>query len=396
MIKTPINSNLIRRINAVRVFHIIRTDPGISPRQISKVTGIDLATISIILNVLEQDGIVRRMTAAPTGRSGRPVSNLYINADSRVLAGISFETDKIQVVISTLAGERRGALQINGSIDSGRAVAAAKSGLIALLKQAGVKRKALVGIGIGAPALVALDGTVILAPNLGWHDFDLAGALAMIIGVPVHVENDTKAAAIAEHLFGGSQDVADFVYLTGRSGIGGGFYLGGNLYRGPHGLAGEIGHMKLVPFGRPCACGAFGCFEAYVSEHAILISLAELGESYASADDVRNAAVAGNATVRGVLDDAGIYFGLALANIATLLTPRRIVLGGSLATLGSFLLPASRATYEANALEVIRKNIEIVPSSLGEFAIPMGGIALALQHFLATPPAQIMTIPGLL
>ena len=396
MVKTPINSNLIRRINAARVFHNIRTDPGISPRQISKVTGIDLATISIILNVLEQDGIVRRTTAAPTGRSGRPVSNLYINADSRVLAGISFETDKIQVVISTLAGERRGALQINGSIDSGRAVAAAKSGLMALLKQAGVKRKALVGIGIGAPALVALDGTVILAPNLGWHDFDLAGALAMVIGVPVHVENDTKAAAIAEHLFGGSQDVADFVYLTGRSGIGGGFYLGGNLYRGPHGLAGEIGHMKLVPFGRPCACGAFGCFEAYVSEHAILTSLAELGESYASADDVRNAAVAGNATVRGVLDDAGIHFGLALANIATLLTPRRIVLGGSLATLGSFLLPASQATYEANALEVIRKNIEIVPSSLGEFAIPMGGIALALQHFLATPPAQIMTIPGLL
>lgn len=392
MVKTRINSNLIRRINAVRVFHNIRTDPGLSPQALSNVTGIDLATISIIVAALEADGIVRREIAARTGRSGRPTSNLFINADAGVLAGISFETDKIQIVIATLAGERLGALQITGSVESDRAVAAAKSGLLALLKQVGVKRKSLVGVGVGVPGLVALDGMLVLAPNLGWHDFDLAQILSAGIGVPVQVENDIKAAAMAEHLFGGSKDVADFVYIAGRSGIGGGLYLGGGLYRGPRGLAGEIGHMKLVPFGRPCACGAFGCFEAYVSERAIITRLAELGLHFTSADGVQAAAASGNAAVRGVLDDVGVHLGLGLASLANLLTPQRIVLGGSLASLASFLLPASKITYESNALAVIRRNVEIVTSPLGEFAIPMGGIALALQHFLAEPPAQIMTI----
>jgi predicted NBD/HSP70 family sugar kinase len=398
MTEKRFNSNLIRRINVVRVFHGIRAEPGISPQRLSKATGLDLATISIIINGLEQDLVVRREIGARTGRSGRPTSNLYINADAGVLAGVSFEADKILLVITTLTGVQRGAVQIEGSTDAAVAVAAAKSGLLNLLKQTGIKRKALVGVGVGVPGLVALDGRLVLAPNLGWQDFDLAGALTRALGgaVPVQVENDTKAAALAEHVFGSSRDVTDFVYLTGRSGVGAGLHLGGNLYRGPHGLAGEIGHMKLVPFGRPCNCGAFGCFEAYVSERAILTSLAALGRRYDSAESMRLAAETGDPLVRRVLDETGAHLGLGLSTLANLLAPQRIILGGSLATLASFLLPAAQAAYAANALEVIRQNVEIVISPLGAYAIPLGGTALALQHFLAEPSAQIIKMSGAL
>ncbi|OYV41017.1 MAG: sugar kinase [Acidocella sp. 20-61-6] len=373
---------MIRRINVARVFHAIRAAPGTSPQQLSKATRLDLATISIIVAGLERDGVVRREAGPRTGMSGRPTSALYVHGGTRALAGISFETDKIEILVTSLTGEVRGAVTLPGSLDPVRAADAAVQGLRGLLRRHRIARSALAGVGVGVPGLVGLDGTVVLAPNLDWHDIDLAQQLGAGIGAPVRVDNDTKAAATAEHLFGGKLQVADFAYLTGRSGIGGGLYLGGGLYRGPHGMAGELGHMKLVPRGRPCGCGGFGCFEAYVSEHAILTSLREHGREFADVEGVKRAAAAHDAVVVGVLTDAGNYLGLALANLANLLSPSRMVLGGSLATLAEFLLPASMPAYEANALAVVRRHVEITISELGERAVPLGGIALALEHFL--------------
>ncbi|WP_284259721.1 ROK family transcriptional regulator [Acidocella aquatica] len=387
MLTKKINSNTIRRINAARVFHGIHKQPGISPRGLSKITGIDLATISIILTTLEQDGVVLRRTEAPTGRSGRPNSTLFINEASGVLAGVAVEVEEIHIVLSSFSGARLGSLRVPGSLSQEAAAAAIKNGILALLRQVGIPRKRLAGVGVGVPGLVGLDGRIALAPALDWHDADLAGVLTAGLGVAVHLENDIKAAAIAEHIFGSCQHTADFVYVSGRSGVGGGLYLGGAIYRGPHGLAGEVGHMKLVPHGRSCACGAHGCFEAYVSEHAILKCLAEAGESARDIPSVRAAALEGNEVVLRTLEEAGRHLGLGLANLANLLAPSSIILGGGMAALAEFLLPACRPEFEANTLAEIRCAMTIALSALQEFAIPMGGIAIALQHFLEEPGA---------
>ena len=90
---------------------------------------------------------------------------------------------------------------------------------------------------MGVPGLVGGDGKLVLAPALSWHNIDFAGLLSMVLGAPVYLENDINAAAAAEHLFGGSQNVANFVYISGNSGLGGGGYLGGGIYRGPRGGA---------------------------------------------------------------------------------------------------------------------------------------------------------------
>ncbi len=380
-----INSNTIRRINAARVFHGIRTSPGISPQDLSKDTGIDLATISIILSTLEQDGLVVRTLRERTGRSGRPTSQLSINEKTGVLAGVAVEVEEIQIVLSSFAGTRLASLRVEGSLEQERAAAAIKSGVLALLKQAGYPRKALAGIGVGMPGLVGLDGKLALAPALGWHDVDFGGALSSSLNVPVQLENDTKAAAIAEHLFGSGVHDADFIYVFGRSGVGGGLYLGGNLYRGPHGMAGEVGHMKLVPNGRRCACGAFGCFEAYVSERAIFTSLREAKVKLANVEAVREAALRGAPKVLEVLAESGRHLGLGLASLANIFAPSSIILGGAMAVLADFLLPAARPVFEANTLQEICRDVAITVSTLGEFAIPMGGIAIALQQFLEEP-----------
>ncbi|MGC9271489.1 ROK family transcriptional regulator [Acidiphilium sp.] len=389
MTRTRVNSALIRRINTGRLFHIIRQNPGISQQVLSRESGIDPATISIIIGNLETAGIVRRATDAPTGRAGRPTVALSIDARAGFLAGIGIEPDVIRITLATIDGATCADLSVPGSADPAAACRAVGVGIAAALRGVKARRGALLGVGIAVPGLVSLDGQVVFAPNLGWRDLDVAAMLVPLLKCPIRLENDVKAAAIAEHLFGASRDITDFVYVMGRSGIGGGLYMMGEVYRGPHGLAGEIGHMKIVPGGRPCGCGGRGCFEAYASERAIRAELAARGQPVHDDIAILAAYRAGDAVVRAVVDEAGGYLGLGLANLINIISPRRIVLGGSLAALAPILLDQAMLSLRANALAAIMADVEVVVSVLGDEAAPMGGIALALQQFLDDPPVRL-------
>ncbi|MBW4036534.1 MAG: ROK family transcriptional regulator [Proteobacteria bacterium] len=389
MTRTRVNSALIRRINTGRLFHIIRQNPGISQQRLSIQSGIDPATISIIITNLETTGIVRRTTDAPTGRAGRPTVALNIDARAGFLAGIGIEPDAIRVTLATIDGMACADITVAGSTEPEAAALAAHEGVAAALRSVKARRGALLGVGIALPGLVSLEGRVVFAPNLGWRDLDIAAMLARHLKCPIRLENDVKAAAIAEHLFGASRDITDFVYIMGRSGIGGGLYMMGEVYRGPHGLAGEIGHMKMVPGGRACGCGARGCLEAYVSERAILAELAAKGHQARDVAGILRGFEQGDAIVRAVLGEAGYYLGLGLANLINIVSPRRIVLGGSLARLAPCLLPAALESLHANALAAIMRDVELVVSVLGDDAAPMGGVALALHQFLDDPPIKL-------
>lgn len=387
-----INSNTIRKINATRVFHAIRRHPGISPQALSASTEIDLATISIILATLEQDGLIIRSLQPRTGRSGRPSSLVSINEASGVLAGVGIDVDKIQIVLCSYAGTKLAQLTIPGSLHVQTVVDSITAAINSLLQQTNTPSSMLTGVGVGIAGLVGLDGRLALAPALGWHEIDLAERLTTTLGVPVHLENDIKAAATAESLFGNVTQVSDFIYLSGRSGLGGGFFLGGGLYRGPHGMAGEIGHMKLIPNGRLCTCGGHGCFETYASERAIFNSLREAGLNFSNLASVREAALNKNPGTLAVLAQSGQYLGLGLANLANIFAPNSIVLGSVLAVLADFLLPTARPVFEANTLKEIYRDIVLTISTLDDNATPMGGVAVALQCFLEEPPSGIIKL----
>lgn len=387
-----INSNTIRRINATRVFHAIRRAPGISPHDLSKTTGIDLATISIILSSLEQGRLIIRTLRPRTGKSGRPNSVLSINESAGVLAGVSVDIDKIQVVLCGYAGTILAQTTRPSSLDVGDVVEAVMATILSLLEQVGSTLDKLTGIGVGIAGLVGLDGHLALAPAFDWHDIDFGGILSSRLGVPVHLENDIKAAATAESLFGAKTIEQDFIYVSGRSGIGGSFYLNGGVYRGPHGMAGEVGHMKLVPDGRACTCGGRGCFETYVSEKAIFESLRVAGLQYSDLVALHAAALDKVPQVLAALKDAGQYLGLGLANLANIFAPSSIVLGGIFAVLADFLLPAARESFAANTLKEIHRDVTLNISALGDAATPMGGVAIALQDFLEEPPRGVINL----
>jgi predicted NBD/HSP70 family sugar kinase len=379
------NPALIRQLNVARVFHALRLHPGASQRELSGITSLDRATVSAVVAQLEGEGLVVRGSRRTAGRVGRPEVALSVAEDAGVLLGARLEPGSIRLIATSLVGRKRATLQLPSSTDPERAANLLVEGAARLLAEAGVDESAVRGIGVGVPALMQLDGTLRLAPNFGWREVQVKGFLDGRFAAPVQVDNDTNAAALAEKLFGSCQRVSDFVFVAGHSGVGGALYLGGRLYRGLHGFAGEIGHIKVVPGGRPCGCGAKGCLEAYLSEPNLLAQAVEAGVRVDDLGALRARADAGEPAAAAVLTRAGEYLGDVLAGVVNLLDPERIVLGGNLTTVGEPLLAAARGRLQENALEATASGCELTVSPLGLDAVTMGGVALALEGFLSLP-----------
>ncbi|WP_211103961.1 ROK family transcriptional regulator [Skermanella pratensis] len=384
-----VNSALIRQINLARVFHALREHPESSQRDLGKLTGLDKATVSTVVAQLQDLRLVERSEQSKARRVGRPETALSIPRSAGVLVGVRLEPATIRVVTTTLAGEVLGHCQLPGSLDMKAALVTLREAVDREIAEIGETWSSVRALGAGIPGLMDRDGNLVLAPNLGWRDVPIRAMLEEIFHCPVEVDNDTKAAAIAERLFGLCRKTDDYVYLTGDSGVGGALVLGGRVYRGSGGFAGEIGHTKVSPEGRPCGCGRRGCLETYVSEAAILRTLAERGIDAADIRAVADLAAAGREEVRALLEEAGHLLGFALSNIVNILNPGLIVLGGNLAVVGAHIVPSLERAISEHALGPAAAGVSVRISPLGEDAVPMGGIALALDGFLAPPRISI-------
>jgi glucokinase len=222
-------------------------------------------------------------------------------------------------------------------------------------------------VGIGAAGFVSSDrSTVLFAPNLAWRDEPLGARVASTLKIPVVVENDANAAAWGEFAFGAAKDVEHMVCVTVGTGIGGGIVIDGELLRGAYGVAAEIGHMRVVPGGHRCGCGARGCWEQYASGRALVRegrALAESGSlaaaqmlSVCGLSDpaeltgpmITQAASAGDPCAVELLDDLGRWLGEGLASIATLFDPSVIVIGGGVSAAKELLVKSAQIAFEKN------------------------------------------------
>ena len=237
------------------------------------------------------------------------------------------------------------------------AIAAAVSDLIDATEQE------VVAVGVGAAGFVADDRrTVLFSPHLAWRNEPLGDAVGRRVGRPVLVDNDANGAAWAEYRFGAGRGEPRLVCVTLGTGIGGAIVCDGRLDRGRFGLAGEFGHMVLVPGGHRCECGNRGCWEQYASGRALGREARELVESgsprgadlLARVDGdvasivgtvVSEAARDGDPAATEIVEDVGRWLGVGLANLAAALDPGTFVIGGGVSAVGEPLLEPARESF---------------------------------------------------
>jgi glucokinase len=232
------------------------------------------------------------------------------------------------------------------------------------------KRAACLSVSIGGP--IDLDrGVVLSPPNLpGWDNIPLKTMLEKKFGLPVYIEHDGNAGALAEWLFGAAKGASNVIFLTMGTGFGGGLILDGRLYRGTTFLAGEAGHVRLADDG-PEAYGKIGSWEAFCSGTG-LARLAALrqperwGMGSVSAKQLALFAEQGDKDALAVIEEAGRYLGKGLAILLDLLNPEKIVIGSLAVRLGEKVLDPAREVMKQEALPAAYSACRLVPAALGE------------------------------
>ena len=246
-------------------------------------------------------------------------------------------------------------------------------GVLAQLVELGLGAAPFAAVGVALPGQVDADGNALFLPNLpgDWTGTPIAGPLADGFGVPVALLNDGHAFALAEARIGAARGASDVVCVVCGTGVGGGLVLGGQLHRGIDDRGGEIGHTTVDPDGDVCGCGNRGCVEAIAGSRAIGRAAGQ--ETFVA---VLAAARSGDAASLRALERAGRALGIAVANLAVVLTPERVVVGGGVAEAGELLLGPLRDEVVRRAGPVAPVDrIEIVRAELGPFA---GAIGAAL------------------
>ena len=250
-----------------------------------------------------------------------------------------------------------------------------------LLAKAGMGTDRVAGVGMGLPGpLVRETGEVgdsAIMP--GWIGSRPEALMSERLGLPVRVENDANLGALAELVWGAGRGCEDLVYVKAATGVGAGLVLGGRLFRGRGGTAGEIGHMTVDERGPVCRCGNRGCLEAMAGADAVLAPLRlRHGERLTLREAVALAAAGDHGCAR-VIEDAGRVLGVAVAGVCNLLAPERVLIGGELAAAGDLLLAPAAAMVRRSGIGAVRAT-PVLAGVLGERAEVLGAIALVLRE----------------
>ena len=238
---------------------------------------------------------------------------------------------------------------------------------------------------VAVPGLT-VDGTVVRTPNLGWSRVDLAAVIEEGTGLEVELENEANLAALGEMWFGGhstdESPLRDFVHVSGEIGIGGGIVIDGQVFRGAHAGAGELGHVVVAPDGPRCACGGHGCLERMAGQQEILARA-----QMATVTDLIRACESDEPAALAAVADAGRHLGIALASVLTLLDPAAVVLGGTFASLAPWLSAATSASISHHTGTA--EPPPLLVSGLGNDAAVRGAAGTVVRRVIGDPAAYL-------
>ena len=378
--------------------------------KLAELTGLSTTTITNLISDLIEQGIVTEegtetLSQPPT--VGRPRTVLRLVPEARYAICIHIGVGSIRFTIGDLRANLQSVHSLAHPLE--RNPEEVFKDVMELVEDAivdsGLDHKQFVGVGVGASGLVdPSTGVNLFAPNLGWRDVAIQDLCCSTLDLPVCVDNNVRAMALGEAMYGSGQDFQTLAFVYARIGVGAGFIMDGMLYRGIGAGAGEIGHMTMIPEGgEPCRCGNNGCLETLVSEPVILKQAEQFAKdnpggvlAHQLEDDkaltiemIFHAARAGDHDIRRMLDEKAQYMGIALANLVNIFNPEAIFLGGIFSQGEDLFLPGIEATMQERSFANLGKRVQLRTASFDRNAGVVGAAALALSKFFYQQPNAV-------
>ncbi|MFE3791735.1 ROK family transcriptional regulator [Streptomyces goshikiensis] len=406
----------LRRGNRGAVLRRLYFGGPMSRQELGPATGLSSGSVSNVVGELIADGLLEEAGVVDSD-GGRPRTLLRVSPGSAHLIGVDVGETRVRVELFDLTltelARAETPLLPRGCYDVGPIVDHIRSGIGAVLAQAGVGTDRLLGVGVGVPGIVdreAPGGAVVHGQTIGWDAVPLEALLratgALPEEVPYLIDNGARTLGQAEMWFGAGRGARDAVVVLFGSGVGASLITDGSPEGGgTEGTPLEWGHLTVSVRGRRCRCGARGCLEAYTGAESLLARWAERGGGAPAgpagpADEeealaaLLASALAGDPVARDVLDETAEYLGAGLSDLINLFRPERILIGGWAGLLlGPYVLPAVREHARRHALRHPAARVSIDLGSLGPDAVTVGAATLPLSAFFTTggrrtaPPA---------
>lgn len=378
-------SNTIRDINRQIVLNYVRELGPISRAEIARETALQRSTVSLIVDELTDHGLVEEFSGESTG--GRPPSLLSLRTADPVAIGVDLGTINTVMAASDLAGRVLSQEEFSTDPDAEGTTQKIVESAVRLIRRSG---GTIEGIGISFPGWIDPETTRSYAPHFKWRDEPIAEAVTQATALPVTIDNDANAAALAELWFGRPEirEIRDFILVLVEAGLGTGIVFDGQVYRGEGGTAGEFGHMTIGT-GAPvaCAAGSTECWEAFASERAALARYKKMthhnGNNDVDFTQLVDLALRGEDSARNALKETAHYLGIGIANLIQGLAPETVIVGGPIVRAWSVISDDLKASVEASICRGL-PSTPIIGSTLGTQPTLMGALSLVLASKFAS------------
>lgn len=380
------NRNTIRDINRQIVLNYVREREPISRAEIARETELQRSTISAIVGSLTTEGLIEEIGAGESTGGRRPTL-LRLRTVDAIAIGVAITPTCTTVATSDLAGRVLEQKEFLTEPDPDKTL----NQVTALVREFSSRNKGSIeAVGVTLPGLVdPSTGHAIFIPYFQWRNLPVAERISSGCGLPVMIDNDANAIALAELWFGRPEviDSRDFILVLVEEGVGTGIIFDGQIYRGECGAAGEFGHM-IVGSGAPvaCSCGNDDCWEAFSSERAAVARyLNSAGSQNAVAvtfKELVDLALAGEQRARAALVDTAHYLGIGISNLIVGFSPEAVVVGGEITRAWSLIENALTEKIERSVRRGL-PSARILPSTLGEKPTLRGALSLVLASKFA-------------
>lgn len=392
------DKKLMKKINTVSILKVIREKGPVSRADISKMIGLNPATVSSNVSDLLDRSIIKEVGSGESSGGRKPIL-LELNSSEIYVVGVDMGIKKVITGLIDIEGNiiHKVILYYPEKADKDRVLKVIQDSIYKVVKGYDDDFDKVIGIGMGIHGVVDTEkGVSIYAPAFDWHDIDIVGSFKNEFKTPVIIDNDVRVMALGEKWFGKAKESKDFVLLNIGTGIGAGIYLNDSLYRGNNFGAGEIGHVRISDKKIKCKCGQYGCFDAIASGPGIVTRfidelesgnissiLGKMDINDITAEKIYEEALKGDELSIQILKETGKYVGVGISMIINILNPEMILIAGGVSRAERFIFDEIKESVSEKSINNNLRLLYIGETYLKENAGIVGAATLIIRDIFS-------------